>query len=333
MQRIAFIAGVLIALWLTGCASQEKTARPRPIPEPLVQIRPPPPPPRQQPMIAIRPQPKPAPMPVAPSSADWTPPGGINRGKWRTIVVHHAASATATPQGMNDWHKQRGWENGLGYHFVIGNGVNYGDGEVYVGPRWRKQQTGAHCKSGSGMFFGVFRPSNFFNERGVGICLIGNFQTGRATPAQLASLKALTRFICGETGIRAGQIYGHGEVTGATECPGRNLNMGLVRRNAGDSNAAAVPRGFGRFGEWLDADRLGRYADFAATAYRYLYRPVLALHRLAEPVDVADARLLDTLDHVADLNLAGDGAVVLDFEYDHADCVAVDQQPFAGFGR
>ena len=68
-------------------------------------------------------------------SADpgWYPSGGIKR-RWQTIVIHHSASSRDTPAGMDAYHRNtRGWKNGLGYHFVIGNGVNTADGKVYVG--------------------------------------------------------------------------------------------------------------------------------------------------------------------------------------------------------
>ncbi len=294
MQRIACLASCgLLGLLLVGCSSSDsREVRPRPLPDPLLAIRPPPaPPPRvvQPPPTKPRAtQPPPAP---AISRAGWVPSGGVKRGKWRTIVVHHSASGNSSPQGMHQWHLQRGWENGLGYHFVIGNGVNFGDGEVYVGPRWRRQQTGAHCKSSSGTFFGIFRPSNFFNERGIGICLVGNFQNARATPSQLESLKQLTRFLCNEAGIGAGQIYGHGEVTGATECPGRNLNMSVVRRNAGASVAANT--------DWLQRLPLvAELGEHAAIVYRALQQPALTAKRLLEPMDAADARARHTLRHL-----------------------------------
>ena len=42
-------------------------------------------------------------------------------------------------------HKEKGWD-GLGYHFVIGNGSDTRTGLVEVGPRWARR-SGAHCRS------------------------------------------------------------------------------------------------------------------------------------------------------------------------------------------
>jgi hypothetical protein len=133
---------------------------------------------------------------------------------------------------MDSWHRQRGWEHGLGYHFVIGNGVGFPDGQVFVGPRWSSQKTGAHCKSKAGRYFGRSCPSNYFNEHGVGICLIGDFETGRPTARQLETLSRLIAFLCQECRISPDRVYGHGEVTHKTACPGRYCSMDTIRRSA-----------------------------------------------------------------------------------------------------
>ena len=70
--------------------------------------------------------------------------------------MHHSASREVTPQSMDNYHRNvRGWSNGLGYHFVIGNGVNTTDGRIYTSSRWRQQISGAHCRSKSGRYFGA----------------------------------------------------------------------------------------------------------------------------------------------------------------------------------
>lgn len=232
MQRIAL--GAVALLWvLAGCGTAQRTARLGALPEPVMATRAAPPPTRALP----RPSPRPAPPSPAPQVTpavprSWTPPGGVKPGRWQAIVIHHSASRKATPQSMHNYHlKERGWVNGLGYHFVIGNGVNYPDGKVYVGPRWKKQLTGAHCKSGSGRYFGAWRPSNYFNEHAIGICLIGDFEHERPTRRQLEALTRLVEFLCDRYHISADHVYGHGEVTHRTLCPGRYVNMSAVRRS------------------------------------------------------------------------------------------------------
>lgn len=242
MQRIAFGASLLLAIVIIGCTGPQPASRddgvvaPRPMPVPPAATRMPTPPPVASGEARTQ---QPAPPPIH-TRADWTPSGGIHKNQWKVIVVHHSDSAKATPQSMDRYHRQqRHWENGLGYHFVIGNGVNYPDGAVFVGDRWRRQIPGAHCASNDGRYFGVWRPDGFFNEQGVGICLIGDFQVSQPTAKQLASLKELLRFLTRQCNIRPEHIYGHGEVTHKTACPGERLNMAAIRRTMAQVTASS----------------------------------------------------------------------------------------------
>lgn len=145
------------------------------------------------------------------------PSVGISK-RWKYIVVHHSANNRDTPEKMRDWHMRgRGWDE-LGYHFVIGNGVAYGDGQVYVGNRWKKQMHGAHCKT----------PGNQYNDYGIGICLIGDFQSSRPTPKQVASLAKLMSFLSNRCNVPQSRIMTHGGITHKTACPGRNFSLGPV---------------------------------------------------------------------------------------------------------
>jgi len=66
--------------------------------------------------------------------------------EWKYIVIHHSASASGCAAEFDRYHREkRGWENGLGYHFVIGNGSGAGDGQIEIGNRWVKQIDGAHA--------------------------------------------------------------------------------------------------------------------------------------------------------------------------------------------
>ena len=145
---------------------------------------------------------------------------------WTWIVVHHSGGAGGDAVKFDQFHRDtRGWDE-LGYHFVIGNGTDSGDGQVQVGSRWLKQKHGAHCAT----------PSGQFNQHGVGICLVGNFQLdgNRPSPRQWASLVALCSFLCREYDIPVEHILGHRDgqaVEGAmtTECPGRNVDLAKLR--------------------------------------------------------------------------------------------------------
>ncbi len=147
---------------------------------------------------------------------------------WRWVVIHHSATPNGSVAAFDRMHKQKGWDE-CGYHFVIGNGDGAGDGQIQVGPRWPKQKWGAHAKT----------PDNKYNEFGVGICLVGNFENSRPTQKQLASLAKLTAFLQQTYGISAGNIVGHDDTGKQTACPGRNMNIAVVRRMAGSLVAEA----------------------------------------------------------------------------------------------
>ena len=52
----------------------------------------------------------------------------VRRDNWQRIVVHHSAIKYGNAKKYDATHRQRGMKNGLAYHFVIGNGVDSGDG-------------------------------------------------------------------------------------------------------------------------------------------------------------------------------------------------------------
>jgi len=153
---------------------------------------------------------------IGPVPADWYPPRKSDR--WTCIVIHHSADEIGGARRYDRLHRQRGWDE-LGYHFVIGNGSDTPDGKVEVGSRWRKQKHGAHCKT----------PGNYYNEHGIGICLVGNFDHHRPSISQMAAVKKLVLFLMQEYDISPDQIYGHGELA-ATDCPGRLFDMNAFRR-------------------------------------------------------------------------------------------------------
>ena len=165
---------------------------------------------------------------VPPGEPGWTPPSGRISQRWTTVVVHHSATDRGSASAFDRGHRGKGWDE-LGYHFVIGNGRGSGDGQIEVGSRWYKQKHGAHCKT----------PDNYFNEHGIGVCLVGDFTRSRHTPRQLASLDRLLKFLCSRTGIPAERVASHGEVTHKTQCPGRNFPMPALRRGLADGAVGA----------------------------------------------------------------------------------------------
>ncbi len=147
--------------------------------------------------------------------SQWYPPTAER--SWKAIVIHHSADEYGGAKKYDRAHRDRGWDE-LGYNFVIGNGSATPDGCVEVGPRWRKQKQGAHCKT----------PNNFYNEYGIGICLVGNFENHRPTTRQMAALKKLVVFLMNRYDIPSNRVYGHGDI-GHTKCPGRRMSIAGLR--------------------------------------------------------------------------------------------------------
>ncbi len=130
--------------------------------------------------------------------------------KWKYIIIHHSGTNEGSALYFDKYHNSKGWE-GLGYHFVITNGTKEKrDGQIEVSPRWLKQHNGAHCQAGD------------MNYKGIGICLVGNFNKERVSQKQLDSLIYLVNTLRKYYKIPIKNIIGHRHVRGAkTECPGK----------------------------------------------------------------------------------------------------------------
>jgi hypothetical protein len=157
-------------------------------------------------VIPPRPTPPRVGLPVA-----WRPPHGVRVRRWRYIVIHHMAAPRGSAAVIDRMHKKRGW-NGLGYHFVIGNGSLTGNGQVEVGYRWKSQEKGAHARARTG-------DDNRWNLHGIGICLIGDFTKTAPSARQIDTLESLVRALRAEYGISVDNIVPHRFVR-PTECPG-----------------------------------------------------------------------------------------------------------------
>jgi N-acetyl-anhydromuramyl-L-alanine amidase AmpD len=161
-----------------------------------------------------------APVPDLPSSVqraiDRAP---VRRGRWKYIVVHHSATSAGSAKGMDEYHRtRRHMENGLAYHFVIGNGRGMKDGEVYVGNRWTRQLHGGHLSLDS------------LNEVSIGICLVGNFNQSKPTRKQIDALEALLESLMKRCGLKAGAVQTHKQIQPKhTECPGKRFDLKLVK--------------------------------------------------------------------------------------------------------
>jgi len=142
----------------------------------------------------------------------------VKSSRWKYIVVHHSGVPEGTMKGMDRYHREeRHMENGLAYHFVIGNGNGMKDGEIGVGARWKQQLNGGHLRSTAQ------------NQVALGICLVGNFDKTSPTPKQMASLEALTRALMKRCNLKASAVRSHKQINVVgTRCPGRKFSINAL---------------------------------------------------------------------------------------------------------
>lgn len=142
----------------------------------------------------------------------------LANGRWQRVVIHHSGAPFGSADTIAAEHTSKGLQ-GLGYHFVIGNGQGSEDGELFVGRRWIEQLPGAHVA-------GPQAPWN--NQHAIGICLVGDGDRRPFTPAQLARLSELLSALCGELAIPEQQVVLHRDLA-PTSSPGRMFPEAALR--------------------------------------------------------------------------------------------------------
>lgn len=133
----------------------------------------------------------------------------FNRARWKHIIVHHSGTPTGSGKIFDYYHRHvRHMENGLAYHFVIGNGSDSPDGGIEIAERWRRQIHGGHVKT------------EWYNQNSIGICLVGNFEKQRLTRKQSACLIELIDYLKNDKCIGKPKLLLHREIE-KTLCPGK----------------------------------------------------------------------------------------------------------------
>lgn len=151
---------------------------------------------------------------VVPGAAPLRPVIPVYKSKrWKNIIIHHSVTDVGDAHSLDVIHRRRGFNRGLGYHFVIDNGTNTKiDGQIEPSTRWTKQLEGAHCSASK------------MNKRAIGICLVGDFTDTEPSASQMESLILLVNTLKDYYKIPSSRIMRHKDVPGArTECPGRSF--------------------------------------------------------------------------------------------------------------
>jgi N-acetyl-anhydromuramyl-L-alanine amidase AmpD len=149
----------------------------------------------------------------------------VKRRRWQFIVVHNSGTRQGNARVFDYYHRHvRRMQNGLAYHFVIGNGTSTGNGQIEVGDRWRRQINGGHVHS------------DYLNNISLGICLVGDFNRDQPTRAQLDACEELIRYLrdrCGKTERGAIPVKPHRDINPPrwpTDCPGDDFPYSWFRR-------------------------------------------------------------------------------------------------------
>jgi hypothetical protein len=152
-------------------------------------------------------------------------PADRRNPRWQMIVVHNSGTRQGNARAFDYYHRRvRHMQNGLAYHFVIGNGTSTGNGEIEVGDRWRRQINGGHVHSDN------------LNNIALGICLVGDFNRDQPSRVQLECCEELIRYLrqrCGKIGSRYMIVKPHRDVNPprwATDCPGDAFPYPWFRR-------------------------------------------------------------------------------------------------------
>jgi len=150
----------------------------------------------------------------------------VKKGRWKYIIVHNSGTRQGNARIFDVYHRRvRKMQNGLAYHFVIGNGSSSGDGEIEIGDRWTRQINGGHV------------ASDYLNNIALGICLVGDYNRDLPTKAQMAALDELITYLRGRVGKIKGKpsiVLPHKKINPKpTDCPGDRFPYGWLQQRFG----------------------------------------------------------------------------------------------------
>ena len=145
--------------------------------------------------------------------------------RWEYIVVHHSAGNFGNIEFLQKVHRQRQAGDpidAIPYHFIIGNGNGLGMGEVASDLRndfklWGMNVSGNNADR---------------NFRGLGVCIIGNYEKKAVPDKQYRALVSLVRTLMSKYNISANNVSGHGHTKGgSTKCPGKYFPMQQFKKD------------------------------------------------------------------------------------------------------
>jgi len=137
------------------------------------------------------------------------------------LVIHHSLTSdgnTVNMQAIRDYHVNTLKWRAEGYHYF----VELIDGRYEILKGRMDNEDGAHCLG--------------FNDKSLGICMIGNFDIDPPPPVQRNMLLKLVRSLMEIYGIKQDGVIGHRETyelrgkPAIKTCPGIMFRMGELRK-------------------------------------------------------------------------------------------------------
>ena len=134
----------------------------------------------------------------------------------RQIVLHHTATAaTATLDDIRRMHVARGFRD-VGYHYLLRRDHLGLVEQLHGRP---VEQAGAHAKG--------------HNAYSIGVSMVGNYDNNPLPGTMLDAAASLLAYLCDAHDLPASAVVGHRELA-ATACPGRYVDMDLVRERVAE---------------------------------------------------------------------------------------------------
>ena len=117
--------------------------------------------------------------------------------EWKAIVIHDSRTLQGSYDAIERAHRRTG-KDGCGYHLVINNGTGDDDGRIEIGYRWKYQESGDYL---------VGLNADWYHQKAIGICLVGNADEQPFTDAQMRELTWLTRQLQRRYNIPADYVF------------------------------------------------------------------------------------------------------------------------------
>lgn len=111
-------------------------------------------------------------------------------GRWTRIVLVDTGSPFADASTLREQGVSLGVAEGVGYHFVIGNGRGLDDGKSYECDFWRQQRAGST----------LYAPG-LIDERTIVVGLVGNSRRDRMTESQFERTRVMVADLMRQHGI------------------------------------------------------------------------------------------------------------------------------------